>query len=131
VVDSSTTSVPARSSRPAVSVAAVTAVRSGPSDSDSGVGTQMTITSAPPAPPGSVVARKPPPSMTAMSAPDRSSMCDRPAFRPSAVACLMSRPMTRRSALRNHPSPYCGPAIDVNRGRRLRISRLPDASASF
>ena len=41
-------------------MAALTAVRSGPSDSDSGVGTQMTVTSGSGATPAtSVVARKP------------------------------------------------------------------------
>ena len=91
---------PGRTSVAAVSVAARTAVRSGPSDSDSGVGTQMTITSGPvPAIPATfVTARKPPASMAAISASDRSSTCDRPAFRPSTVACLMSSPVTRRPA---------------------------------
>ena len=59
VVDSSDTSVPGRSSRPAASAAARTAPRSGPSASDSGVGTQITITSCGPISASSDVARNP------------------------------------------------------------------------
>ena len=116
VVDSRTTVVPARSSFAADSVAALTAVRSGPSDSDSGVGTQITMTSGPCSPvPSSPVpssplpcsfttaatsgtvatARKPPATIAATSASLRSSTWLRPALSESTVACLTSRPVTR------------------------------------
>jgi hypothetical protein len=57
----------------------------------------MTVTSGSGAMPAtSVVARKPPTVIAAMSASDRSSTWDRPALRPSTVVCLMSRPVTFR-----------------------------------
>ena len=90
VVDSSETSVPWRSSVPAVSAAARTAVRSGPSACDSGVGTQITITSgwAPPAPPE--VARNPRLTISATWSSLRSSTCDRPAFSEPVISARVS-----------------------------------------
>ena len=73
VVDSSTTSVPRCSSRPAVSEAARTAVRSGPSASDSGVGTQMTMVSGSPTSDSLVVARNPAATIRATSSSEMSS----------------------------------------------------------
>ena len=91
MVDSRTTSAPGLSIAAADSVAALTAVRSGPSDSDSGVGTQITVTSgalSPASSARSAVARKPPSTIVSMSASVRSSMWLRPALRPSTVDCL-------------------------------------------
>ena len=98
MVDSSDTSVPGRSSRPAVSAAARTALRSGPSASDSGVGTQITITSCGPISASSAVARNPRARASATSSSDTSSTCDRPAFSPAAISALVSKPVTRNPA---------------------------------
>jgi hypothetical protein len=94
VVDSSDTKVPGRSSRPAVAVAARTALRSGPSASDSGVGTQIAMTSAGPATASSVVARNPWFNVSATSASVTSSTWDRPAISPATTFSLVSRPVT-------------------------------------
>ena len=91
MVDSSDTSVPFRSSRPAVAVAARTADRSGPSASDSGVGTQITMTSCSlQAVVSSAVARNPAASISATSASLMSSTCDRPAISPATICSLVS-----------------------------------------
>jgi len=90
VVDSSDTSIPGRSSRPAARAAARTAPRSGPSASDSGVGTQITITSCGPMSASAAVARNPCARAAATSASDTSSTWDRPAFRPAAIRALVS-----------------------------------------
>ena len=94
VVDSSDTSVPGRSSRPAASAAARTAPRSGPSAADSGVGTQITITSCGAICASSDVARNPRARAWTTSAAGTSSTCDRPAFTPAAISALMSKPVT-------------------------------------
>ena len=94
-MDSSDTSVPAFSSRPAVAVAARTADRSGPAASDSGVGTQITMTSCGPVAASSVVARNPWLSISATSASVMSSTCDRPAISPATISAFRSRPVTR------------------------------------
>ena len=98
VVDSSTTSVPRRSSRPAVSEAARTAVRSGPSASDSGVGTQMTMVSGSPAPGSLVVARKPAASIWATSSSEMSSTWECPPLRPFTTPWPTSYPTALRPA---------------------------------
>ena len=98
MVDSSETSVPGRSSRPAVCAAARTALRSGPSASDSGVGTQITITSCGLRSAGSAVAVNPWSRAAATSSPVTSPTWDRPAFRPRVIAVLVSNPVTRNPA---------------------------------
>ena len=88
VVDSRTTSAPGLSCSPAaVSVAARRRIRSGPSDSDSGVGTQITVTPAAADDGGHVGdGAESPGDHPGDSASDRSSTWERPAFSPSTVA---------------------------------------------
>ncbi len=76
--------------RATASTAPSTARRSGPPSSDSGVGTQITATSAEAISASTVVARKPPSIISAMSASVRSSMCERPALRAATTPSLMS-----------------------------------------
>ena len=90
--------MPARTCFAMVSVAASTALRSGPPSSDSGVGTQMTSVPAPsvssPITEGSVVARKPDSRIRATSWSETSSMRERPWDSASTTAASRSSPAT-------------------------------------
>ena len=85
--------------RATASTALSTARRSGPPSVDSGVGTQMTATSASPISASSVVARKPAATISATSPSDRSSTWETPELRAFTTPWLMSNPSTVMPAL--------------------------------
>lgn len=98
VVDSSTTSIPGRRWAATAATALSTAARFGAPCSVSGVGTQMTMELARAITAASAEAVNPPSSISASSASEMSSICERPAFRPRTTSAFRSNPVTRSPA---------------------------------